>query len=86
MMQTNNLEQNFVKKFLKLKKKCFSVKSFRRGSFQFSRAIVNIFALARYLALISSILGIFLKLAKFLRSHVLSRLATRMATRTFTVW
>lgn len=84
MMQTHNLGQNIVNKFLKLKKKCFSVKCFRRGSFQFSRAIVNVFALPRYLALITSILGIFLKLAKFLRSIVLSRLATRMATRTFT--
>ena len=82
-----NLGQKIVKKFIKLSNSCFSMECFIPNFSQFWSTTVKIRLLGGRLNTFPSIPNISeisLKCPNFLRSKVLSRLATRDATRTFT--
>ena len=74
---------------MKLRKIGFSMKCFTADFLQFfieKRQNLAFGWTSEYSQSNPSISGIFLKFQNFLRSSVLSRLATREAARTFTFW
>ena len=84
-----NLGQKFGDKLTKLSKIGFSMECFTTDFLQFFTKKRQNLALgwtAGYSSSNPSISEIFLKFSNFLRSLILSRLATREATRTLTFW